>query len=206
MPRSSLSCAILWRCCLLFTPIMSIRGIRRLKTSGSRITIGAGAVKCTPPSRHHLDYSRLARYGDQVERFLEQIGRRNIHISIHEDLKSDVETVYRSIISFLGLGPGGLPNFRRFNPQRRSRSKVIAGLHQRMTARKTTLPLPTSLSGSILRKGEIAVNKVIGRLNAVQVVRPPLDPVMRRGIIADHRDDILKLSDLIDRDLSHWLK
>ncbi|MGZ8754842.1 MAG: sulfotransferase domain-containing protein, partial [Acidimicrobiia bacterium] len=156
--------------------------------------------------RHHLDYSQIARYGDQLERFLQLSGRDSIHVSLHDDLKSDVSRVYRSIIDFLGLQPGPLPEFRRFNPQRRSRNRTVAGLHQRMTSRKAIRPRPSSWVGSMWRKGETTVNRIVGRLNAAEVIRTPVDPEMRQEIIADYRDDILKLSGLIDRDLSHWLE
>jgi hypothetical protein len=35
---------------------------------------------------------------------------------------------------------------------------------------------------------------------------PPLDPEIRARLTEDYREDILKLQDLIGRDLSHWLK
>ena len=35
---------------------------------------------------------------------------------------------------------------------------------------------------------------------------PPLDPGLRRQLTDEYREEILKLQDLIGRDLSRWLK
>ncbi len=53
-----------------------------------------------------------------------------------------------------------------------------------------------------------AVFRVRKRLldwNKVPARRQPLDPAIRRQIIDRMRDDIIHLSRIIDRDLSHWL-
>lgn len=156
--------------------------------------------------RSHLDYSKVARYGDQLERFFGRFSREAIHVSLYDDLKSDASQVYGSIIDFVGLRPGHELAFKRLNRQRRIRSEAVARLHRRMTSRMAASPSPSTRPGAVLRKGVAVVNRLIGRLNAAEITSRPLTPRMRREIIADYRHDILKLSDLIGRDLSHWLE
>jgi hypothetical protein len=53
-----------------------------------------------------------------------------------------------------------------------------------------------------------AIFRVRARLlewNKVPAKREPLDPAVRQQIIDRMRDDVILLSKVIDRDLSHWL-
>ena len=74
-------------------------------------------------------------------------------------------------------------------------------------ARPLTARVERMLSGtasrlpSLLRAG---AEMRLARLLAT--VPPPLDPTLRSDLTERYRDDILRTQDLIDRDLSHWLK
>jgi hypothetical protein len=49
-----------------------------------------------------------------------------------------------------------------------------------------------------------ALRRIDARFNLAP--SPPLDPELRARLTEEYREDILKLQDLIGRDLSHWLK
>jgi hypothetical protein len=38
------------------------------------------------------------------------------------------------------------------------------------------------------------------------LIKPPLSPQIRRQLIEVYREDIIKLQDMLQRDISHWLK
>ena len=49
------------------------------------------------------------------------------------------------------------------------------------------------------------IRKRLLEWNKVPARRQPLDPAVRQQIIDSLRDDVILLSRVIDRDLSHWL-
>jgi hypothetical protein len=44
------------------------------------------------------------------------------------------------------------------------------------------------------------------KLRGGQLTKPPIDPTLRGLLIEEYRQDLLRLQDLIGRDLSHWLR
>jgi hypothetical protein len=58
---------------------------------------------------------------------------------------------------------------------------------------------------SALVSGIFRVRKAVLEWNKVPAKRTPLDPVMREQITNTLRDEVILLSRVIDRDLSHWL-
>ncbi len=89
---------------------------------------GTAAVSAAEPGsfRGSLDYSLVAQYGAQLERFYHLFPASQIHVLLLEDLKEDPNAAYRSTAEFLGIDPDFSPSFERYNPQRSVRSKSAA--------------------------------------------------------------------------------
>lgn len=155
--------------------------------------------------RQQLPYKRIARYGEQVSRFLDRFERDQVHIALYDDLERDPASVYGDLMRFLELRPDHPHDFKKYNAQRRIRSRNLAKLQWLVQRKNAAAPSPSNALVAVGHKARHAVSRALRLINTVPT-RPSIDPAMRRQIIADHRDDILKLSDLIDRDLSHWLK
>jgi hypothetical protein len=156
-----------------------------------------------------LQYTALARYSEHVERYLEVFGKERVKCIFFEDLKQDPERVYRETVSFLGLEPGGLPDFKPYNQRRRWRSQRIARL----------LMVPYRLAFRLsfkLRAGRAraAAHKILHLLFSlplranVDTASPPspVSPELRSALRQQLKDDVERLARLLGRDLSSWVQ
>ena len=161
-----------------------------------------------------LRYDEAGELGRHVEQFLKAVGRERCHIVLFDDLAGNPEAAYRDLCRFLGLDPW--PG-TTFGAKRINKSFRIGWL-QRLLKRPPKA-VRTVLAGEKFRTREkqldaregraiTAVFKVRKQLldwNKVPARREPLDPDLRQQIIDRMRDDVILLSRVIDRDLSHWL-
>jgi hypothetical protein len=161
-----------------------------------------------------LRYDEAGKLGTRVEAFLAAVGRERCHVVLFDDLTADPQGAYRSMCEFLGIEPWAGTDFE---PQRINKTIRIGWL-QRLLKRPPKA-VRTALAGEQFHKREkkvgsteskalttiFAVRKRLLEWNKVPVKRQPLDPGVRQQIIERMRDEVILLSRVIDRDLSHWL-
>jgi hypothetical protein len=161
-----------------------------------------------------LRYDEAGKLGTRVQAFFETVGRERCHIVLHEDLASDPEGTYRSLCRFLDLEPWAGTSFEA----QRINKTIRIGWLQRLLKRPPK-PIRTALAGEQFHKREkkvgtkdsraltaiFATRKRLLEWNKVPAKRSPLDPGVRQQIIDQMRDEVILLSRVIDRDLSHWL-
>jgi hypothetical protein len=141
-------------------------------------------------------YIDLGRYHDQVKRYLDVFGTERVRIYLHEDLKRDVHSLMANVYEFLGVDASfSAESFDiRFNSSARPRfvrfdRMVVEPLAKRLLTRKSRAKLKEGLRKLYYRSSS-----------------PPMNPNDRDLLKTILRDDILKLQELIDRDLSGWLR
>lgn len=142
-------------------------------------------------------YKRIGFYLAQLRRYYELFGAEQIRVYLYEDLESDPRCVLRDVFRLLEVDDRFIPDTsRRYNVAAVPRSRVVFELVGR--------PNPvTSRLGPHLPK---PVGRAAARLRSWNLVRPPrLSAETRRDLVALYRPDILRLQDLIGRDLSGWL-
>jgi hypothetical protein len=161
-----------------------------------------------------LRYDWAGQLGQNVERFLAAVGRKRCHIILFDDLAGDPEGTYRGLCGFLGIDPWPGTSFE----VQRINKTIRIGWLQRLLKRPPKA-IRTALAGEQFHKREkqvgttespalAAIFRVRKRLlewNKVPAKREPLDPQVRQQIIDRLRHDVIRLSKVIDRDLSHWL-
>jgi len=161
-----------------------------------------------------LRYDWAGQLGKNVEEFLARVGRERCHIILFDDLTANPQGTYDELCGFLGIEPFEGTDFE---PQRINKTIRIGWL-QRLLKRPPKA-IRTALAGEQFHKREktvgstespalAAIFRVRKRLlewNKVPVKRRALDPGVRQQIIDHHRDDVILLSRVIGRDLSHWL-
>jgi hypothetical protein len=161
-----------------------------------------------------LRYDWAGQLGQNVERFFAAVGRERCHIVLFDDLTRDPQGTYRELCRFLGIEPWQGTDFE---PQRTNKTIRIGWLQRLM--KRPPKAIRTALAGEHFHKREkkvgtkaspvlAAVFRLRARLlewNKVEIKRQPLDPHVRHEIIERHRDDVILLSKVIGRDLSHWL-
>lgn len=161
-----------------------------------------------------LRYDWAGQLGQNVERFLATVGRERCHIILFDDLSRDQHGTYERLCRFLEIEPWAGTDFE---PQRTNKTIRIGWLQRLM--KRPPKAIRTALAGEHFHKREKKVGtkaspvlatifRLRARLlewNKVEAKRQPLDPGVRQEIIDRLRDDVILLSRVIDRDLSHWL-
>jgi hypothetical protein len=156
-----------------------------------------------PPHAHlpqGLWYSEVPRYAEQIERYFEAFGRDRVRVILFEDFRADPATAYRDTLAFLGVADDFRPaSFAVMNANRRLRSERL----RHFLARPPEAPrrLIHHLVPRPLRRGLYDWAK---GLNVRSVPRRPLSDATRERIRAAFRDEVTRLSDLLERDLSSW--
>lgn len=161
-----------------------------------------------------LRYDEAGRLGTRVQEFFDLVGRERCHIVLFDDLSADAPKAYRDMCRFLGIEPWEGTDFE---PQRTNKAVRIGWLQRFL--KRPPKAVRTVLAGEQFRQREkkldakegkaiaaiFAVRKRLLEWNRVPAQRQPLDPELRRQIIDRLRDEVVLLSRVIDRDLSHWL-
>jgi hypothetical protein len=145
-----------------------------------------------------LQYAEVACLGTQLERLLKVVDRRQLHIVLFDELNTNTARCYADIVAFLGLSSHERRDFPRFN----SASKYRWSLVQWLTHRQR-FPAWFRVWGR-----QIGLHKVhdwLHALNTYQAPRAALSPQLRAELVQCFRPEVDKLSELLGRDLSHWL-
>jgi hypothetical protein len=143
-------------------------------------------------------YRRMGLYSAQIERYYRAFARERLCIVLYDDLSSEPRAVLRDLFGFIGVDD-------RFVPDMSQRSNVsFVPKHpgyQRMIVRRGSL----GRLGRTLLPGRMR-QRLKEELVYSTMTRPePIAPGLRRQLADDFKPDILKLQDLLGRDLSHWL-
>lgn len=139
-----------------------------------------------------------AWYVERLQDWLARFPRRQLHISLYDDLKADPAGFVRKVYAFLEVDESFSPDVSRIHNQgtgirSQSLNRFIRQNNRLKQWLRPWMPRP-------LRQ---KLTHWMTNLN--QSPLPPLDPQLRRELTMPQRDDILRLQGLIDRDLTHWL-
>ena len=137
--------------------------------------------------RRSLAYLDRGRYCEQLQRVCARFPREQLHVAVFEDLRDGPTEVLRRAAEFLGVDPGQLPGnvSKALNPYLQFRSRWL-----RDRARRFPKPL----------------RKVVGRFNSVKAAYPPMDPALRRELVAHFAEPNRALEAWLGRDLTDWTR
>lgn len=147
---------------------------------------------------HHIwHYRRMGYYHRQLQPFYAAFGRRRIRTYLFDDFRKDPRAVLRDCFEFLGVDVDFVPT-QEPAPLVSGipRSRTIQALYNRARGVRAILrrSVPRSTKRWLQRRFALA-----------NLERVRLAPDLRAELTADYREDISRLSDLLDRDLSGWL-
>ena len=136
-------------------------------------------------------------YYQQLKRYYERFSREQIEIYLYEDLITNPVKLTQEIFSFLEIDDTFIPDIsRKYNPSLLPRNpswhKFLTKPNAIKSAFKYFLPLEFRQR---LRKKATEKN----------LFKPNLSPEIRQQLVEAYREDILKLQELIQKDLSQWL-
>jgi len=136
-------------------------------------------------------------YHRHLERYYRLFERDRIRVHLFDDLVADPARLLADLFDFLEVDAAFAPDLsRRHNPSGEFRNPLLRILWKNsyMLRRETRRFIPRSL-----RDGAYAW--ILRDLE-----KPELTAELREELTARYREDILRLQDLIQRDLSHWLR
>ena len=156
-----------------------------------------------------LFYIEVARFHEQLTRYFAVFDPEQIYVILYDDFAVDTLGSYQGVLAFLGVEPTfAPPELPVINPNKRNRSRNLQRLVWQMEDPRSRLRrigtrvIPYHGARSALLR---SVPSAMRRFNSVEVPRPPVNSGVRMRIIQDLRDEVLKLEDLLERDLTHWL-
>jgi len=143
--------------------------------------------------RHSLYYESLQRYFDTFP-------REHIRIYLFEEYSADPRPVLRDLYRFLGVDAGFVPDLKaRYNPTH--------GVPKNQALHKTVMrPNPVKRLARKLVPAPLRRKVAVTILKTIRTQKPVLSDEIRSELVAAYREDILKVQDLIGRDLDVWLR
>jgi hypothetical protein len=144
-------------------------------------------------------YKQRGFYYAQLKLYFDAFSRSQIGIYLYDDLCANPGKLLRDIFRFLCVDETFIPDIsiKHNMAHRIPRSKILHAFLSRSNVIKTVLKLffPVGL------RQRLRIN-----LENKNLVKPSLPTKIRRELTQTYQKDILKLQDLIQRDLSKWLK
>ena len=155
---------------------------------------------CKDPST--LQYNNIARYSDQISRYLEYFSRECIHFIFYDDFKLSASDVYQNVLDFLSLDHDNRQEFPIVNANAKLRTKSIERLLKNPP--KIVMRFMSQVKNFLGLK-ESGITKLLRTINEKNAKRLPISEELRLEIIEYYRPDIMRLQLITGRDLSHWL-
>jgi hypothetical protein len=146
---------------------------------------------------HLWHYRKAGYYYAQLKQYFDAFDSEQIRVYLYEDLNANSTEITQNICRFLGVDDTFEPDLTRMNVSGVPKSRLLYNLFKRSPIKTALKPFfPTDLRKQIARK--------VKAWNLQD--KPTLPGEVRAQLVEAYRDDILKLEELIQRDLSHWLK
>ena len=146
------------------------------------------------------EYREHARYGAQLQRWIDTFGRSALHIMVFDDFVADTPAEFRRLLEFLDVDPDYRPAaFRARNQSHRTRAWVNGLTRARPVAWAAHTVMPRVV-------GDARAARLRRRLRHTPFVRrryrrEPIAPELRRALEEEFAEDVSHLSRLVGRDL-----
>jgi len=146
-----------------------------------------------------LYYRRSVQFPEQIERYIDVLGRERVHFIVFDDLVSDPRRVYRACLEFLGVDPSVEVDLSVYNPNKRPRSGAIQkvifaprGPMKKVFGRLRSVPVMHRVRDAMVSA------------NSTRAARQTMDPELRRQLTDEFASMVRELGAIIGRDLSSW--
>jgi hypothetical protein len=157
-----------------------------------------------------LAYRAVARVSEQVKRYFDVFGRERVRVIIYDDFSSQTTDVFRKSLEFLGVDPNY--NGTKFdvingntNGNECVRSAALRAVLNDPLLRSTAVALRSWLPHGIFT----AMKKTWLRVHDFNFVnspskRRPIDPELQEALSREFAPEVVRLSELLGRDLTYW--
>lgn len=150
------------------------------------------------------DFIRRGMYYEQLKRFFSTFSRKDIHIVLYDDIKSNPKLVLKNLYSFLGVNPNfdSPKTSQRVNASKEYKSLFLAKVVNKMLNLLIFLRLQSFTYELI---SSTFLSRIYTLLNKRDAKYPEMSKKTRSKLSKIFKEDIKKLSVLIERDLSEWI-
>ena len=155
---------------------------------------------CREPSL--LQYAAIGKLGEQIDKLLTIFPPEQIKIIWFEDFVKSTDEVYESILNFLEVPIDQKTDFQPINQNKVHRLEWLGKFTAKPPVYLTKLAMKAKKFLGIERLGIIEQMRSV---NTQKNPRKTLDKNFHLELVEEFREDIKKLSQLHNRDLSHWL-
>lgn len=149
-------------------------------------------------------YRQRGFYCAQLKRYYDMFGRDQIKIILYEDLNNNLANVLVDIFKFIEVDFEFKPDItKKYNISNIDQNVIEVALRAFLIRPNLIKSLIKPLVPTILRR-RIVMN-ILNGPHGKESNKPQLSIELRKQLIKFYHEDILKLQDLIQRDLSSWL-
>jgi len=148
---------------------------------------------------HNYQYFNAGLYVDRIGPYISIFGADRVKLLLFDDLKSDPSGFCADVCEFLEISNANGHAFRSENGAVIPRSTPLQFRLRAMRARTRKLMGMSHLSVTSWYIMAMLINKARG-------AKKPMSPAIRAELVERYRTSVEQLSDLLHRDLSHWLK
>lgn len=145
-------------------------------------------------------YKDAGFYYNQVKAFIQNFNQVTVYL--YDDLRRDTLGLIKNMYDFLEVDSSFIPDIEiKYN---------VSGIPKSMFLHKF-LKEPNLLKSTIKPFLEMIfsdknIARMVENFKIKNLAKPEMNPETREYLKKLYREDILKLQDLINRDLSHWLR
>lgn len=167
-----------------------------LRRRGRRLDPGRDLTATADWARPDSRWMQIGRYHGQLTRYYDRFPRRQIHVFLFDDLKLGAAGVMRDVFRFLDVDPAFEPDFSTPHaPGGIPASVLLESFFMSRAVRSAVEPWLPARAANWVR-----------RVRARNMRQPPRLPVdLKQELTRHFRDDIAMTSELIGRNLDHWL-
>ncbi len=145
-----------------------------------------------------LFYSEIPLYTEQIKRYVNSFGWKQLHVIVFDDLVNNTLNTYREVLRFLEVDDQFTPELGVHNPGSQLKSRIVRDLIRNSWIERVAR---TFLSSTTRRRvGRL----VLSHWNTKS--RTPMDKHVRKRLQKQFAPEVERLSKLLNRDLSHWCK
>lgn len=166
---------------------------------------------CIPAScreESYLQYREIGKLGTQVEALLHIFPDSQVKFVLFEDFTERTKVVYEETLDFLGLTSDGREKFPKVRSGKGFKHRWVASAMQLIPKIYAHTPLAKVMKQPSMASLRIKLTQSwhnIRRLNSTPNKREPLRDPFKDRLKEEFGSEVIKLSKLISRDLSHWL-
>jgi hypothetical protein len=156
---------------------------------------GRVQAEATEAFRNDAVFVQGGFYFERLKRFYDRFPREQIQVHLFDDFSANTLGVMQDMFEFVGVDRSFRPAVEvRHNVGYAPRSKALSAFTQRRDVRRAAKRFIPTAARPLARR--------VLKFNAAPA--PSVPPTLRAEMEQLYRDDILRVQELVQRDLTHW--